>query len=220
VRRIVLAANRQKRLVEDLLLLSQLETTGLAPNMEAIDLIPLVEQAIEEAQGSYHGQTINATGAGFQRIFADASRALQIIANLLDNAAKYSPKHSPIAICWQEENGMVVIRVIDTGPGLGEDGRERLFTRFGRIRGSKMRAGRSGTGLGLFIGRRLAEAMHGTLDLETTGEQGSTFRLALRAEPLNRATPRIGLDGSSAASRLATFEPRVPDVEPVVVSRD
>jgi signal transduction histidine kinase len=69
--------------------------------------------------------------------------------------------------------------VRDEGPGVPEEGRERLFTRFGRLQGSTTRAGRVGTGLGLYISRGLAEAMGGDLDLETTGPEGSTFRLRL-----------------------------------------
>ena len=72
----------------------------------------------------------------------------------------------------------------DYGPGIPEEGRNVLFTRFGRIPGSRMRAGHAGTGLGLYLGRAYVEAMGGTLDLEETGESGSTFCLRL---PIRRA---------------------------------
>jgi signal transduction histidine kinase len=64
-----------------------------------------------------------------------------------------------------------------------EAGREQLFTRFGRVPGSKIRASRVGTGLGLYLGRQLAQAMGGDLELEDTGPAGTTFRLRLLARP-------------------------------------
>jgi CheY-like chemotaxis protein len=79
------------------------------------------------------------------------------------------------------EDGQVVVRVRDRGPGIPEAGRAQLFTRFGRLEGSQMRAGRSGTGLGLYLSRMLARAMEGDLALESSGAAGSTFLLRLPA---------------------------------------
>ena len=97
----------------------------------------------------------------------------------MDNAAKYSAEGSPIVVSWEPDGGCAILRVRDYGPGIPKQGREGLFTRFGRIAGSRTRAGRVGTGLGLYLGRQLAEAISGSLDLETTGPEGSTFRLCL-----------------------------------------
>lgn len=76
-------------------------------------------------------------------------------------------------------DGQVVVRVRDAGRGIGEEGRARLFTRFGRLPGSRIRAGHVGTGMGLYLSRLLARAMGGELDLETTGPDGSTSRKVL-----------------------------------------
>ena len=180
IRRIVQSANRQQRLVEDLLLLTQLETAALLVRRDPVPIAPIVDQAIEEVQGSYHGQRVEVVeGDTSLRALADPLRALQVIANLVDNAAKYSPEGSPIVISWAVEEGMVAIRVRDKGPGIADDHLQHLFTRFGRVPGSRTRAGRSGTGLGLFLGRQLAEAMGGALDLESSDSGGSLFRLRL-----------------------------------------
>lgn len=82
---------------------------------------------------------------------------------------------------------MGVIRVRDHGPGIQEAGRDTLFTRFGRMPGSHVRAGHVGTGLGLYLGRHLAEAMDGELTLESTGPGGSTFALRLPLDALAAA---------------------------------
>ncbi len=180
---IVAAANRQKRLVDDLLLLSRLDVDNLGITYEDIALITLLRRAASEVQASYGSQQIILQGDDELRIRGDASRIVQVLANLLDNAAKYSPEGSPVTLDWSMEGDQVVIRVIDHGSGVPEKGREHLFTRFGRVPGSTMRAGRVGTGLGLYLSRRLAEIMGGDLDLETTGPQGSTFRLRLPLAP-------------------------------------
>ncbi len=68
----------------------------------------------------------------------------------------------------------------DHGPGIPAQGQHILFSRFGRVPGSRLRTGHVGTGLGLLLGRAYSETMGGSLDLESAGERGSTFRLRLR----------------------------------------
>lgn len=186
IAQIALAANRQKRLVDDLLLVSRLETTSLAIAPASTPLGAAVRPVIEEVRAGYPGQRVSTEGCAGIAVWADPARLAQVLANLLDNAAKYSPEGSPIEVAWRPEDGMVALRVRDHGPGIPDAGRDHLFTRFGRLSGSRTRAGRVGTGLGLYLSRGLAEAMGGTLDLEVTGTSGSTFRLRLPAAPPER----------------------------------
>jgi PAS domain S-box-containing protein len=177
----VQASNRQLRMVEDLLLLSQFEASRFRLQNTAGPLSALVRQAADEVQVSYPGQRIDLGGPDDLRVFADASRVVQVLVNMLDNAAKYSPDGSTVALSWERAGDLAMIRVYDHGPGIPAVGRDVLFTRFGRVPGSRTRAGRVGTGLGLFLARQLAEAMGGDLDLEHTGPAGSIFRLRLPA---------------------------------------
>jgi len=179
--RVVLSANRQKRLVDDLLLLSRLEDRHTPLHADPVHVESVVQRVIFEIQGSYPGQQVMRSGSGDLHVWADQERLLQILVNLADNAAKYSPEDSPIYVRWDREDGTAVIRVRDEGCGIPEAGLGQLFTRFGRLPGSRIRSGRVGTGLGLYLGRTLAQAMGGTLDLEHTGPSGSTFRLRLPA---------------------------------------
>jgi two-component system sensor histidine kinase KdpD len=151
---------------------------------------PLVARAASDLQESYAGQQVDLEGPADLQVMADPDRFLQILTNLLDNAAKYSPEGSSIYSSWSAENDMAVVRIHDSGPGVAKEGQERLFTRFGKVARSPVRAGRMGTGLGLYLGRQLAQAMGGDLDLEATGPDGSTFRLQLPIFPAKYATDR------------------------------
>ena len=180
--RIAGAANRQLRLVEELLLLSHIGAGELEIQHVACVLAALGQRAIVELQGSYQQQVLIAGDYNLM-VLADGGRTVQILVNLLDNAAKYSPEGSPVWLTWEREADTIAIRVRDSGRGMPEQERERLFTRFGRLPGSQTRAGRVGTGLGLYLSRHLAEAMGGSLDLEASDAGGSTFRLQLPAAP-------------------------------------
>lgn len=194
VQRIVVSANRQKKLVEDLLLVSRMDVGVIAVDCEVVDLAAQMDQAVAEVQASYAGQRIARAGPSGIRVQGEAGRIVQVLVNLLDNAAKYSPESSAVEVAWESVGASAIIRVRDHGPGIPAEGRERLFTRFGRIPGSRIRSGRVGAGLGLYLGRQLAQAMGGELDLESTGPGGSTFRfvLPLAASSLQVAVPGAG----------------------------
>lgn len=179
IARIVVSANRQHRLVADLLLISQIEDGVLAVRAGLVLLAGPINGAAQEVRATYRDQQIEIEGPAALGVRADPDRVLQIVGNLLDNAAKYSPEGSPITVSWRAEGRWGTIRVRDHGPGIPLAHRDVLFTRFGRVPGSRIRSGHVGTGLGLYLGRQLAEVMDGKLDLESTGPEGSTFTLRL-----------------------------------------
>jgi two-component system sensor histidine kinase KdpD len=109
----------------------------------------------------------------------DFSATLRILANLLDNALKYSPPSTPVELCAQRRGAVVDISVADRGPGVAPAERERIFEPFYRGRGAAAQA--RGTGLGLAIARRLAEAQGGKLEVESRNGGGALFRLTLPA---------------------------------------
>jgi PAS domain S-box-containing protein len=107
-----------------------------------------------------------------------AVRIEQVLSNLLANAVKYSPKDQPIEVSIERGPGAVVISVTDHGPGIRPEARERVFERFERLSESITQ---TGTGLGLYIARRLATSMGGELDMTPTTGGGCTFTLRMKA---------------------------------------
>ncbi len=179
IKRVAAAARRQLRLVEDLLLVSRLDANALTIQCGPTALAAAIAQAVEEVRMKFEGQQIILGGSPCVLVDADGERLVQILVNLIDNAAKYSPETQPVEVDWQIVEETVFLRVRDHGPGVPSQGRELLFTRFGRLDGSRSRAGHVGTGLGLYLSRQFARAMGGDLLLETTGPLGSVFLLHL-----------------------------------------
>ena len=107
-------------------------------------------------------------------ILTDGDRVLQIISNLLANAFRWTPEGGRIELELSAANGGVSVAVADTGPGIGEEERDRIFRPFWSRDGS-------GTGLGLAIARELALALGGEIELQTEPGRGSRFVLVLPA---------------------------------------
>lgn len=179
VNRIQQSTERLHRLVQDLLVVSRVDAGTLSFGLEPVDIADQVQQALLEITAKYRGQRIDLHGPASSLVVrADAHRVQQVLVNLLDNAAKYSPEGAGITVRWSEQDGMAVLCIEDGGPGIAEAYRPRLFTRFGKIP-QVTRAGHVGTGLGLFISRQLVEAMGGAIWVETTVGAGSTFCFSL-----------------------------------------
>jgi signal transduction histidine kinase len=112
---------------------------------------------------------------------------------LIDNALRYAPAGEPIEVATSRENGMAIVRVADRGPGVPPEERERIFERFHR---GKATSEVSGFGLGLAIGRELAERMGGTLDIEPS-PRGARFAFTL---PASASSPSPSRESGSAAA--------------------
>jgi signal transduction histidine kinase len=199
--RIVDRADHLHRLVEDLLLVTRLEHDDLTELVDTrpTDLEPIARAAVDElaVSGGRRAFTL-AADAALPTAMADPDRVRQILAALLENADRYSPSDTPIEVELRAAGDDVEIRVIDHGPGIPASQQDAVFERFHRLEDPlTMRTG--GVGVGLFIGRRLATAMHGTLRLEPSPPgTGSTFVLSLPAtlghpsmQPLSPPSTRL-----------------------------
>jgi len=114
---------------------------------------------------------------------------------LIDNALRYAPKGEPIVVITEQLGDRIIVEVADRGPGVPEDERERIFERFHRGRAA---GAESGFGLGLAIGRELADRMNGTLLLEDS-DVGACFQLALPATTGSSPAPSPAPDSAAAA---------------------
>ena len=103
------------------------------------------------------------------------------VSNLVANAVKYSPDDEPVDVAVSIEGDDVVVAVTDRGPGIAADAQERIFERFERLEETRKQ---TGTGLGLYITRRLARAMGGDVTVSSVPGAGSTFLLRLPAAPV------------------------------------
>jgi len=183
LRTIAEQGDRMSRMVENLLDLSRLQAGAAAPHADWIDPRDLVEAAIDELTPDeqrarvaldldHHLPLVRGDGAQLQRV----------IVNVVENALKFSPPDAPVEVAVGLAPDRVTIAVADHGPGIPAAEVPSVFEPFYR---SSLRRDTPGSGLGLAIARGLAAANGCTLELEHTGDGGSTFVIAIptAAEP-------------------------------------
>lgn len=166
-------SDRMQQLVEQMLLLAKDKEE--APH-EEIDLALLIGKIIHTFTHAYERDINFYHEADDVTVTGNVDQIEQIIYILLDNAIKYSNKAIFVKIIKKE--GFVQIKVIDKGPGISEDDQLLIFDRFYRVDQSRARK-LGGTGLGLSIAKAMAEVHHGSLSVQSTEGEGSTFILAL-----------------------------------------
>jgi two-component system phosphate regulon sensor histidine kinase PhoR len=173
-------AARLARLVDDLLLLQQSETDGVSVNLGDANLDEVLRDSVERIEPAAARKSIAIDLEGEDGLFlhADVMRIGQVLDNLLSNAVKFTPEGGSIAVRVSRLREACAIEVEDSGPGIPEDERDRLFERFFRSRDAIARA-IPGTGLGLVVSRRIAEAHGGSLELVDGEGAGAAFRLVL-----------------------------------------
>ncbi|ASS73918.1 hypothetical protein CIG75_02280 [Tumebacillus algifaecis] len=174
-------SERLKRLVNDLLELSKIESGHTVFRFEPIDLVQLVKRTVERYRHETEAQGLTLeldVPAERLTVEADADRVAQVLINLLGNAIAYTPTGGKVRVSVTEREQDVVLKVSDTGIGIPEEDISRLFERFYRV--DKARARRSGgTGLGLAIVKHILESHHGHVDVRSEVGKGSEFTITL-----------------------------------------
>ena len=170
-------ALRLERLVGDVLDLAKLDAHRFTVLHEEVDMEHLCERAY-----TAFGEEARRRGIDYRRdfhaspvIITDGDRVLQIISNLLSNAFRWTPEGGSVELELSASNGSVSVAVADTGPGITDEERDRIFRPFWSRDGG-------GTGLGLAIANELALALGGRIELRTEPGRGSRFELVLPGE--------------------------------------
>jgi signal transduction histidine kinase len=171
---------RLMRLVGHLLLSQQLESGRLELELGEVDVAELAREAVEliSASATEKGIELDAQLDGPVVVHGDQGRLAQLLGNLLANAVKFTPAGGRVSISARAEAGTCRIAVSDTGVGIPEGERDRLFQRFYRA-SSATRNGISGTGLGLSISKAIAESHGGSISVAGAHGPGTTFVVEL-----------------------------------------
>jgi two-component system phosphate regulon sensor histidine kinase PhoR len=174
-------ANQLTNLVSDLLELSKLESQGLAPKRSPVDLGLIIHKASDLLSPAVQkkNQVLKlAVDARLPTIKGNADYIERAIANLIDNASKYTPEGGQIHVRAAPNGQFAVIEVSDNGIGIPKEDLPRIFERFYRVDRSRSRE-MGGTGLGLSIVKHVAQVHGGLIEVDSAPGKGSTFRLKL-----------------------------------------
>ncbi|MEN1888532.1 sensor histidine kinase KdpD [Streptomyces mirabilis] len=168
-------ADRLDHLVGNLLDMSRLQTGTVTPLIREIDLDEVVPMALG---GVPEGSAELDIPETLPMVAVDPGLLERAVANLVENAVKYSPIDEPVLVSASAMANRVEVRVVDRGPGVPDEAKDRIFAPFQRY-GDAPRG--AGVGLGLAVARGFAEAMGGTLNAEDTPGGGLTMVLTVRA---------------------------------------
>jgi signal transduction histidine kinase len=174
-------SQRLVRLINDILDLQKIESGSMAFHLRPVDMRSLLQQAIEAnqayAQGLGVGLALVDTPPSL-RVQGDPDRLMQVMTNLLSNAAKFSPPGESVQVSARREGPSVRVVVRDCGPGIPEPFKARIFEKFAQADASTTRD-KGGTGLGLSITKAIVERLGGTIGFESQPTQGTAFHVDL-----------------------------------------
>ena len=171
--------DRLQGLVENLLLAAKIEDHKFSIGSEVCDLSEITTQVVQKLRET----------TGLQRVFdmnvqpeiiviGDRMGLTSVVTNLVENAIKYTPEGTPISISLNEENKQAVFRIADSGPGIPEAEKKKIFKKFYRVGHEETRKTK-GTGLGLYIVKKILSLHNGTVKVKDNLPQGTIFEVAL-----------------------------------------
>ncbi len=178
---VVQEANRLIRLIEDILILSKLDEGKYSYAKEPINLTSMVEDIFKRVtpQQKKYGIHTTITGDPEATTLGNPQMIDTLLYNIILNGITYNRQGGTLQVdIQQQDSGGVEIRIIDSGIGIPVESQSRIFERFYRVEGSRSKA-TGGTGLGLSIAKHITRMHRGTLRVESTPNQGSTFIINL-----------------------------------------
>ncbi|MEV6377907.1 sensor histidine kinase KdpD [Streptomyces sp. NPDC051773] len=205
-------ADRLDHLVGNLLDMSRLQTGTVTPLIREIDLDEVVPMALGGVPEGSVGLEIPES---LPMVAVDPGLLERSVANIVENAVKYSPPGTPVQVSASALGGRVEVRVTDRGPGVPDEAKERIFAPFQR-HGDAPRG--TGVGLGLAVARGFAEAMGGTLAAEDTPGGGLTLVLTVRAARNGSGPDTAPSAGTGPAADTSTSAEAAPSAGTATVA--
>lgn len=169
------------RLINDILDSEKIESGKMQMSLQVLDVRKLIRHVLSQVQGFAAQHQVKLSFAAAQGPFygnIDPDRFTQVLTNLLSNAVKFSPTGDAVEVRLSCIRGVLRIEVIDKGPGIPEQFRNRIFQKFSQADSSDSRQ-KGGTGLGLNISKSIIEKMSGKIGFSTSVDEGSTFFVEL-----------------------------------------
>ena len=204
-------ADRMRAMVSDLLDVAHIETGTLSVNPEPSEVAFLVDQARNTfmSAGGRDSMSFD-VDPNLPTVLADRPRIIQVLTNLLSNAARHSPAQSPISVSAKHQGAEVVFSITDMGRGMPADRLRTLFRKFSRPDGEERTGDSIGSGLGLAICKGIVEAHGGRIWAESDGPGlGARFAFTLPLTVGRGTGGTLRQDGLSASSRPPEQLPRV-----------
>ena len=173
--------NRQKILIDRLLIAGRLENGAMKLEHNSLDLIPILEESMLAVKPIANKKNITVRLMAKDRtvILGDNSGLQQVFINLINNAVKFSPEGKTVDITVEQTETQVKVHISDHGLGIPADALPHLFERFYRAKNVTI-AEIPGSGIGLYIVKTIVEELGGTIDVNSAIEQGTTFTVGLR----------------------------------------
>jgi PAS domain S-box-containing protein len=182
-------AERLERLINDLLLASQVQTDRLELALEDLDLAAMAHAAVDSLGAEEAGIRLDSSPEPVM-VYADPNRLSQVLMNLLTNAIKYSPERAEVTVRVTRTEDEGHLSVEDQGVGIPPDALPHLFDRFYRVSGTSGQI--QGLGLGLYISRRIVDAHGGRIEVASEAGRGSTFTVKLPIHGFPTKSPEMG----------------------------
>ena len=167
-------------LTNNILVAAQLESNNFKAEKEELDLTALLKDCIRQFSNRFPERDFTEEIEADTDIKGDSLLLQMLINNLLENAAKYSPKGSPISTSLKKYRSGIELQIKDEGIGIDQAEKDKIFNKFYRI-GSEATRKAKGTGLGLYLCRKIAKDHNGDITMTNNEPQGSIFAVTFKS---------------------------------------
>jgi signal transduction histidine kinase len=198
-------SERLARLVEDLLFVSRIEAGAVRLQMEEVNFALFLKDVVDALTPQGRSRVWLDVDREAPPVVIDPHRTEQVLRNLIENALKFSPPDSQVFLTGTVEGDRIRVSVADQGVGIKEEEIPRIFERFHQA-GAVMTRETEGAGLGLYISKRLVEAMNGGISVRSSAGEGTTFEVTLPARPVEEA-PAVAEEAEHAPGTEPAAEP-------------